>query len=74
MSGSLLHAIGLENDGLIVSSLDQYQGRAIELATRPYELMRIKEKLVNNRSSYPLFNTDLFVYNLEKSLKQLLER
>ncbi|MBF0124864.1 MAG: tetratricopeptide repeat protein, partial [Magnetococcales bacterium] len=70
-SVSLLHAIGLQDDGLIVATLDQYQQRAIELATHPKELARIRQKLWANRLTQPLFDTDRFVRDLETVLEQI---
>ncbi|MBF0160176.1 MAG: tetratricopeptide repeat protein, partial [Magnetococcales bacterium] len=67
---SLLHAVGLEQEGLIVDSLEQYQARALELATHPEELNRIRQKLWANRLTHPLFDTDLFMRDLETALEQ----
>ncbi|MBF0160350.1 MAG: hypothetical protein HQL58_12595, partial [Magnetococcales bacterium] len=67
---SLLHAIGLENEGLIVSSLDHYRERAMELATHPDELAHIRQKLQANRLTHPLFDTDRFVRDWEAALQQ----
>ncbi|MBF0125247.1 MAG: tetratricopeptide repeat protein, partial [Magnetococcales bacterium] len=67
---SLLHAIGLENDGLIASSLEAYRQRAIELATHPEELARIRQKLWANRLTQPLFDSDRFVRDFEAALEQ----
>ncbi|MBF0125421.1 MAG: tetratricopeptide repeat protein, partial [Magnetococcales bacterium] len=74
VSISLLHAIGLENDGLIVASLEEYQQRAIELATHPEELARIRQKLWTNRLTQPLFDTDRFVRDLEAVLEQMWQQ
>ncbi|MBF0160139.1 MAG: tetratricopeptide repeat protein, partial [Magnetococcales bacterium] len=68
---SLLHAIGLDQEGLIVDSLEQYRARALELATHPEELNRIRQKLQANRLTQPLFDTDRFVRDLESILEQV---
>ncbi|MBF0125200.1 MAG: tetratricopeptide repeat protein, partial [Magnetococcales bacterium] len=71
VSVSLLHAIGLQDDGLIVASLEEYQQRAVELATHSEELARIRQKLWANRLTQPLFDTDRFVRDLETVLEQV---
>ncbi|MBF0125246.1 MAG: TIGR03032 family protein, partial [Magnetococcales bacterium] len=71
VSLSLLQAIGLGNDGLIVDSIEQYQQRALELATHPEELGRIRQKLWANRLNQPLFDTDRFVCDFEAALERV---
>lgn len=65
MAGSLLKSIGLEK--LVAISLEDYENKAIYLATNPNELFLIKEELAINKLNYPLFNTELFARNLEKA-------
>ena len=63
VSSSLLNAIGLPE--LIVKTMGEYERIAIGLATNPDKLMELKLKLQKNRATAPLFNTRLFVDNLE---------
>ena len=63
MAASLLNAIGLPE--LIASTQEEYEVLAIELAKNPQKLAFIMQKLANNRLITPLFNTPLFVKNIE---------
>ena len=47
---------------------------AIELATNPDKLKAIKDKLVTNLSTAPLYNTPLFTKNLESAYTEMYER
>ena len=47
---------------------------AIELATNPEKLKIIKDKLVSNLSTAPLYNTPLFTKNLESAYTEMYER
>jgi len=69
VAGSLLHAIGLPE--LITHSLSEYESLAMQLVREPGRLMALRAKLVANRYSYPLFNTDLFCRNLEAIFRRL---
>ncbi|MBF0159882.1 MAG: tetratricopeptide repeat protein [Magnetococcales bacterium] len=71
VSVSLLQAIGLQDEGLIVADLDQYRQRALQLATHPDQLAAIRQKLQRNRLTHPLFDTDLFVRDFEAALEQM---
>ncbi len=63
VSASLLTAIGLEE--LITKSSEEYEKKAIELAQDPKKLQEIKAKLLQNKETYPLFNTRRFTKNIE---------
>lgn len=65
VAASILSAVGLSE--LIVSTLKDYERLAIELATNPIKLEKIKSALVENRNSAPLFDTPLFTRNIEKA-------
>src|SRR6516165_10657315 len=58
VAGSLLKAIGL--DDLITHSLEEYEAMALQLAREPSRLAALKDRLVQNRNTYPLFNTERF--------------
>ena len=72
VSASLLTAVGLPE--LITHSQKEYENLAIELATNPKKLAAIHKSLILNRESYPLFDTQLFVKNLEELHKKLSQR
>jgi predicted O-linked N-acetylglucosamine transferase (SPINDLY family) len=63
VAASLLSAIDLPE--LITSSPAQYEALAIDLATDPQRLARLKERLAQNRLSTPLFDTRRFTQHLE---------
>ena len=63
VAASLLNAIGIPE--LIVTSQEDYESLAIQLATNPKMLFCLKEKLNANRLKAPLFDSKLFTHNLE---------
>ena len=66
---SYLNAIGLPE--LIVETDEEYEVLAFELATNKSLMTSIKEKLVNNRTATPLFDTKTYTQNLEKSFENI---
>jgi protein O-GlcNAc transferase len=71
VSSSLLTAIGLPE--LITNSVSEYENLAVKLAKSPKLLKLYKSKLENNKLTNPLFNTKLFVENLEKNYARMLK-
>lgn len=63
VAASLLNAINLPE--LITTTQDQYESLAIKLSTNSEEFTSIKDKLVHNLSSSPLYDTQLFTQHLE---------
>ena len=59
---------------LITTNQEEYESLAIELATHPEKLKIIKDKLVSNLSTAPLYNTKLFTKNLESAYTMMYER
>jgi predicted O-linked N-acetylglucosamine transferase (SPINDLY family) len=72
MSASLLNAVGLPE--LVTNSHEEYEAMAHELATHPDRLAAIKERLVQNRLTYPLFDTMRFTRNIETAYTMMWER
>jgi len=72
VAASLLNAIGLPE--LITHSLEEYERRALELATHPERLVGIKGKLAKNRDTFPLFDTDRFRRHVESAYTTMWER
>jgi predicted O-linked N-acetylglucosamine transferase (SPINDLY family) len=63
VAASLLNAAGVPE--LITSNLDEYQALALRLALDPALLATINAKLMHNRNTCPLFNTDRFARHIE---------
>jgi protein O-GlcNAc transferase len=56
---------------LAVESLGIYEDMAVRLANNPKELQTIKQKLIVQRNTCPLFDTARFVENLEQAYYQM---
>ena len=72
VAASLLTAIGLPE--LITTTRAEYEALAIELANNPQKLSIIKNSLLENQTSTLLFNTPLFVKNLERVYEKMYEK
>ncbi len=71
-AASILNALNLPE--LITTTLEEYESLAIELATDPEKLKNIKDKLVGNLSTAPLYDTSLFARNLESAYSMMYDR
>jgi protein O-GlcNAc transferase len=69
VAGSLLRVVGLEE--LVTTSLDDYEALALELATRPGELSRLRQKLAYNRWTMPLFDIARFTRAIEAAYTRM---
>ena len=72
MGASILNAINLPE--LITTTQEEYESLAIELATNPEKLKIIKDKLVNNLPTAPLYDTPLFTQHLEAAYLTMYDR
>ena len=72
VAGSLLNAIRLPE--LVTSTQNHYVNMAIQLATNPIKLKYFKEKLQINRLSTPLFDSAMFVKDIESAYVKTYER
>ena len=72
VAASLLHAAGLTD--LIASTQQEYEELAIEFATNPAKLVTIRQKLLENRLTNPLFNTQLFTRHIERAYEVMYAR
>ena len=72
MAASLLNALNLQE--LITTTQEQYESLAIELATNPEKLKIIKDKLVHNLPTAPLYDTSLFTRHLESAYLTMYDR
>jgi len=66
MGSGLVQAAGVPE--LATDSLDEYQRTAVKLALNPAMLTKVKEKLIANRTSAPLFDSKEFCKNFEQAL------
>jgi len=64
VSGSMLSAIGL--DEMITKTEQEYEALILDLAINSQRLLSVKQKLISNRLSTPLFDTKLFTRHMEK--------
>ena len=69
---SLLNAIELPE--LITTSQEQYETKAIELATNSEKLKAIKQKLERNKLNTALFDTQKFTNHIESAYEQMYQR
>lgn len=72
MSESLLRSIDLPE--MVATDLVQYEKRAVHLASAPAELKQIRKKLIARRTDSPLFDTDVFVKNIEIAFEMMWKR
>jgi protein O-GlcNAc transferase len=72
VSASLLNAIELPE--LITCTPEEYEAKAIELASHPDKLGEIKAKLQRNRLTTPLFDGRLLAGHLEASYLAMFEQ
>lgn len=63
VAGSLLHAIGVPE--LATRSHAEYESLALRLAREPELCVAFKARIAGNKSTYPLFDTQGFCFNLE---------
>lgn len=69
---SILAAAGL--DMLITHSVDEFIERAIEIATSPDKLLKLKKYLKENKNSLPLFNQRKWVKDFESLLVEVIHQ
>ena len=72
MAASLLDALDLPE--LITTSQEEYEAKAIELASHPDKLRDIKDKIGRNRKTTPLFDTKLFTRHIESAYEAMYDR
>ena len=72
VAASLLRAVGLPE--MIAPSIDAYEAMALELANDASKLAMIKEKLIANRRTKPLFDTGLTTRHLEAAYEHMHQR
>lgn len=69
LGGSILTTLGVPE--LVTKSMDEYEALALRLARQPAELAALREKLLRNRLSSPLFDTPGYARHLEAAYQQM---
>ena len=72
VAASLLQAVGLPE--LITTTLQDYEALALRLTSEPHLLQQVRHRLEKNKTTAPLFNTQLFTRNLESLLQKMWAR
>jgi len=72
VAGSLLRAAGLPE--LVTTSLAEYEALSLRLARKPEALAAMKAKLVRNRDTCALFDSERFRRHLEAAYATMWER
>ena len=71
VAASMLRAIGLGE--LVTETPEGYEALALDLARNPSRMQALRAKLVTNRSTWALFDTDRFRRNIERAYDQMFE-
>tara|TARA_B100000482_G_C12606289_1_gene297259 strand:+ start:120 stop:2231 length:2112 start_codon:yes stop_codon:yes gene_type:complete len=71
VSASLLNSLGLNE--LICTSQTEYYEKALDLGRNPGKVSFLKQKILKNKFSYPLFDSRLFIKNYESKIKEVIE-
>jgi predicted O-linked N-acetylglucosamine transferase (SPINDLY family) len=69
---SLLNAVGLPE--LAVRTQQEYEETAVRLATHPAELALLRDKLLKNKPTAPLFNTRQYTRHIERAFRAMFDR
>jgi predicted O-linked N-acetylglucosamine transferase (SPINDLY family) len=71
VAASLLGAVGLPE--LIADDWAAYEALALRLVREPARLRGLRDRLAQNRATYPLFDTDRFRRHIESAYHQMWE-
>lgn len=72
VSESLLRTIGLPE--LVAATVDDYVAKAVSLSRNRGELDGLRTRLIGNRATTPLFDTERFTRHLERAYEMMVER
>jgi protein O-GlcNAc transferase len=72
VAASLLTAVDLPE--LITQTEQEYEALIVQLASNPERLAQIRQTLMDNRLSTPLFDTELYTKHLENGYQQAYQR
>ena len=68
---SLLHALDMPE--LVTGSLQEYEGKVLELAKDRAKIQEVRKKLQVQKAVAPLFNTALYTRNIENAYRDMLK-
>jgi len=71
-AASMLHSVGLPE--LVADSLEAYEATALRLAQERAALLRLRQKLIGERKTLRLFDTDRFRRNIEAAYVTMWNR
>jgi predicted O-linked N-acetylglucosamine transferase (SPINDLY family) len=72
VASSLLESLNLNE--LVVNSFDDYESKAVKLASDKEMYSRVRSQLKSNIESGPLFNADLYAVNFENILLKIYQQ
>lgn len=72
VAASLLTALGMPE--LITTGAEEYEARALQLASDPGDLAALRRKVTRNRETSPLFDTRRFTRHIEQAYGQMFTR
>jgi predicted O-linked N-acetylglucosamine transferase (SPINDLY family) len=72
VAAGILHAAGLADLGLIVSSHAAYVARAVQLALDPQALAAVRERVTAAQVASPLFDSPLWARNHARAAELLV--
>ncbi|MUO79263.1 hypothetical protein GOZ78_16860 [Agrobacterium vitis] len=72
VSESLLAALDIPE--LVAPTVEAYIAQALDLARNPSRLLALRERIVANRHTTPLFDTDRFTHHLEDAYRMMVAR
>jgi len=72
VAASLLNAVGLPD--LVTTSQDEFEAKAIDLATNADKLREIKVRLERNKVTSPLFDGRIFARHIESAYETMFAR
>jgi len=72
VGASVVHAVGLPE--LAAATRVDYERLAMELATDPARLAELRERLAQNRTTMPLFDSERFTRHIETAFELAYDR
>jgi len=72
VAASLLEALDVAE--LVTATQDEYEAKAIDLGNNPIKIKFIKDKIILNKLTKPLFNTKQFTQHIEAAYLEMYKR
>jgi predicted O-linked N-acetylglucosamine transferase (SPINDLY family) len=70
VASSLLRAVHCED--MVCTTVDEFEAKAIHLATHPEALAHARQTLVLGKKSGPLYDTEMFTQHFEQVLLKMV--